>query len=44
MKKERTNAIIESAESMFGATVLWRSIGAGETKGRAMCGEESTDG
>ena len=44
MKEERANAVIESAEDAFSATVLLRSIRAGETKSCAVCGEESTDG
>ena len=43
MKKKGPNAVIKSAKDTLSATVLLRGGRAGETKSRAMCGEESTN-
>jgi hypothetical protein len=43
VKEESPNAVVKSAKDTLSATVLLRSVRAGETKSRAMCGEESTN-
>jgi hypothetical protein len=43
VKEESPNAVVKSAKDMLSATVLLRSVRAGETKSRAMCGEEITN-
>ena len=43
MEKKRANAVVESAKDAFCSTVLLRSIGTSETKGSAICGEESAN-
>jgi hypothetical protein len=43
VKEEGANAVIESAEDTFGATILLRSVWACEAKGGAMSGEESAN-
>ena len=43
VKEESPNAVVKSAKDTLNAIVLLRSVRAGETKSRAMCGEKSAN-
>ena len=43
MKEKGPSAVVKSAKDTLNVTVLLRSVRAGETKSRAMCGQKSTN-